>query len=101
MMDFMLRQGQIIDAFQTLTLAVIAGAVVYIVIRLERSLRLASGSLTDVLTGIARNAKRLDQIEVQLDIVERQVQGAAQGGSSQGGGAKETADNDKKPPARS
>lgn len=70
-----------LDITQTTTLVVITAALIYVVLRLERSLSNAAGSLSDVLTGVARNAKRLDQIEVQLDEVERQQRDRGSGGA--------------------
>jgi hypothetical protein len=87
-----------LDIVQTSALVALTLGFIYVIIRLERTLGVAAGSLTDVLGGIARNAKRLDEIEVQLDGVERQVQGTAQGDGSQGGGAIDSG-NRKKPPA--
>jgi hypothetical protein len=63
MLEDLAVRGQAIDVLQTATLAVIAAAVIYIVIRLERALSVASGSLTQVLETLRTNSERLDALE--------------------------------------
>jgi hypothetical protein len=51
-----LTVGVVVDVFQTAVL-------VYIIIRFERVIHVASASLQEVLEGIRRNAERIDAID--------------------------------------
>lgn len=70
----MVHYGAFIDAVQTAGIVVISGALIYVVVRLDREIRRWAATLTDVnkqLREQAALAERIVKLEARLDAIER------------------------------
>ena len=73
--------GAFIDAVQTAGIVVISGALIYVVVRLDREIRRWANTLTDVNKqlkeqaalgeAVARAWERIEKLEARLDAIER------------------------------
>ena len=70
----MVHYGAFIDAVQTAGIIVIAGALIYVVVRLDHEIRRWAATLTDVnkqLREQAALAERIVKLEARLAAIER------------------------------
>ena len=70
----MVHYGAFIDAVQTAGIVVISGALIYVVVRLDREIRRWANTLTDVNKQLREQAalgQRIVKLEARLDAIER------------------------------
>jgi hypothetical protein len=60
-----MRGDELIDAVQTIGILVSSGALIYVIVRLERTIRLAIGDLNGVIKTNAEIKRRLDALEAE------------------------------------
>jgi hypothetical protein len=60
-----MRTDQFIDAVQTVGILVSSGALIYVIVRLERTIRLAIGDLRGVTKHLTEVKRRLDALEAE------------------------------------
>ena len=70
----MVHYGAFIDAVQTAGIIIIAGALIYFIIRLDREIQRWAATLTDVNKQLKEQAalgQRIVKLEARLDAIER------------------------------
>jgi hypothetical protein len=60
-----MRGDEIIDAVQTIGILVSSGALIYVIVRLERTIRLAVSDLNGLIKANAEIKRRLDALEAE------------------------------------
>jgi hypothetical protein len=60
-----MRGDEIIDTIQTIGIITSSGALIYVIVRIERTIRIAAGDIAGVIKALSEVHRRLDAIEAE------------------------------------